>query len=298
MSSIYKTPAGRDALLGYYDRALASLERAGRRLGSRVVETRQGSTHLLIEGPEDAPPLVLVHGGHGSAVMMAAGSGALISEHRCYYVDVPGEPNRSAERAFEKARADDSIGRWMEDGLDALELERVAMLGVSGGGYMTLRCCATIPARLRRVVLITPEGLVSAGAWTQLTRVAWPLLRYRLAPGEASVRRSMAALCSEGTPIPDESVRHMALVFEHVRTMMNLGVHLEAEELRELTAPVMLLAAGRDVLFPGAAMIRRAEQLLPTLVETILAPEANHIHLDFYIGPAMQRVREFLEVAL
>ncbi len=296
MDSIYRSPAGERALLDYYDQTLARLERAGRQLDSRVVETRQGPTHLLIEGPEDAPPLVLVHGGHGSAVMMAGGSGALISEHRCYYVDVPGDPNRSAARALEKTRADDTIGRWMEDVLDALALERVAMLGVSGGGYMTLRCCATIPARLRRVVLITPEGLVSSGAWTQLTRVAWPLLRYRLAPGEASVRRFMRALCSEGMQIPDDAVLHMGLVFKHVRSMMNLGAHLTAEELRELTAPVMLLAAGRDVLFPGAPMIRRAEQIIPTLAETILEPEANHIHLDFYFGPAMQRVREFLSV--
>ena len=295
MESIYTSPEGKRALLDVYERQLAALERAGQRFTSRRVDTRHGETHLLLAGPEDAPPVVLLHGGNGDGVMMARGFASLIERHRCVFVDIPGEPNRSCERAFDKSRADDAIGRWMEDVLDALALERVAMLGVSGGGYLTLRCCATIPERLRRVVLITPEGLSRAGAWTQLTRVVWPLLRYRLSPGRASVRRFLAALSTAGAPVPADSIDHFSLVLEHVRSVMNLGAPLTREELRGLEAPVLLLTAGRDVLFPGGAAIERAREIIPRLEEPILEPAANHVHAGFYTGAAMARIRAFLD---
>ena len=47
--------------------------------------------------------------------------------------------------------------------LDALGIARAAFWGMSGGGYLTLRCAATIPERIRRAVLIVPAGLVSRG---------------------------------------------------------------------------------------------------------------------------------------
>jgi 2-hydroxy-6-oxonona-2,4-dienedioate hydrolase len=289
VKGIYRTVAGRDAVRALYQR---DLERLGPAYASRSATTRFGETHLLVAGPEHAPPLVVVHGANGSAVAMAGAFGALADAFRCHFVDVPGEPGRSAEVRLDKRG--DALVRWMEDLLDALALERVAMLGMSGGGYAVLRFGCARSDRLSRAVLIVPEGLAAARRATFLASVLWPLLRYRLAPSEGSARRLAAALAgTEPARVPEATLEHLAAM-RHVRSAANLGTPLGAQELARLRAPVLLVAAGRDVIFPGALGVARARQCLPDLRDVVMIEHAGHIHPDLVAPPVVARIRDFL----
>lgn len=290
METIYKTPEGRASVLALYDRELARLKLA---VDSRFVDTRFGRTHLLVAGPEDAPPLVVVHGANGSALLMAAAMGRLAGERRCLFVDVPGEPNRSSETRLHKS--EDSLGRWMADVLDALGLERVAMLGMSGGGHVVLKCCAMMPERLSRVVLMVPEGFARAPILRFLGSVMWPLLRYRLSPTHASVRRFLAVMAAvPASEVPDSAVEWMGVAMEHVKSMVNLGPLFSAEDLANLRAPVLLVVGGRDVVFPGDLVARRARDVIPDLRDVIVLPEAGHSHPDLASDALMSRIASFL----
>jgi pimeloyl-ACP methyl ester carboxylesterase len=290
METIYKTPEGRAAVLALYDRELARLELG---VESRFVDTRFGRTHLLVAGPQDAPPLVIVHGANGSALPMAQTMGRLAAQQRCVFVDVPGEPNRSSETRLLKS--EDSLGQWMEDVLDALGYERVAMLGMSGGGYAVLKSCARIPERLSRVVLMVPEGFARAPVLRFLGSVMWPLVRYRLSPTSANVRRVLAAMAAmPGSEIPDSAVAWMSLVMSHVKSMVNLGPLFSAEDLAGLRAPVLLVVAGRDVVFPGDRVAERARRVIPNLRDVIVLPEAGHSHPELVSDAVMSRIASFL----
>lgn len=287
MTSIYRTPAGRAQILAAYDQRLASLALP---VESRVVDTRAGSTHLLIAGPETGRPLVLMAGANGSALDFAEALGSFAEHHRCYYLDVPGEPNRSSEQR--PSKADDSFGRWMEDVLDSLSLERTAMLGMSGGGFVTLKCCAVIPERLSRVALLVPQGLASPRPFTALRKLTWPLLRHRLFPSEANARRFLEGMATE--EVPDLAVTRLHRIMRHVTVQLDTPPLFTAEDLAGLKAPVLIVAGGRDVVFPGDRIAERAPQVIPNLREVILLPNANHGSMELFFGPAMERVRAFL----
>lgn len=290
METIYKSPEGRAAVLALYDRELARLKLA---VDSRFVSTRFGRTHLLVAGPEDALPLVVVHGANGSALPMAEALGKLAERQRCVFVDVPGEPNRSSETRLLKS--EDSLGRWMEDVLDALGLERVAMLGMSGGGYAVLKCCAVIPERLSRVVLMVPEGFARAPVLRFLGSVMWPLVRYRLSPTSANVRRFLAAMTAlPASEVPDSAVEWMGVVMNHVKSMVNLGPLFSAEDLAGLRAPVLLVVGGRDVVFPGDRVAQRARTVIRNLRDVIVLPEAGHSHPDLVGDTVTSRIASFL----
>lgn len=287
--SIYRTPEGREAILARYAQRLAGLPLPA---ASRTVDTRFGATHLLLAGPEEASPLVLVSGTGGSALDLAEAWPFFADTHRCVFVDVPGQPNRSSETR--PAKAGPGYGHWLEELLDALGLARAAAIGMSMGGYVLLRAASVVPERLTRMALVVPEGLVRAHPLASLRRVTWPLLRHRLAPGEASLRRVVAALSTPGAPIAPESLAQMGLLMEHVAMRPDLGPLFRAEELARLEAPVLVVAGGRDVLFPGARLVRRAREVIPNLRDAILVPEAGHLHPGFVQGPVMERVRTFL----
>lgn len=289
---LYRSPAGRRAILEAYARRLAALPLP---VASRSVETRFGPTHLLLAGPEDGSPLVLVPGSNGSGLDLAEAWPFFAERHRCVFVDVPGQPNRSSEARPPKAG--EAYGRWMEDVLDALGLVRPAFVGMSMGGYVLLRCAAVIPERIGRLALLVPEGLVRARLPALLRDVTWPILRYRLAPSDANLRRFVAALSSPGAPVHEGTVAWMRLVMEHVDVRPDLGPRFRPEELARLDAPVLVVAGGRDVLFPGARLVRRAREVIPGLHDAVLVPEAGHLDPGFAQGPVMDRVRAFLEDA-
>lgn len=290
MVGIYKSEKGRAAVLALYERGLAQLPF---RAESRSVETRFGRTHLLSAGPAQAPPLVVVHGANGSAVAMAAAFGSLTERFRCHFLDVPGEPNRSSEVRLSKA--DDSLTRWLEDVLAALQLERPALLGMSGGGFAVLKLATERPERAARVALVVPEGLARQPPARFLAKVLWPLLRYRLRPSEANARR-LAGVLSGLAPaeVSDALVEQMDAM-RQVRSAANLGTPFSAEALARLRAPVLLVVAGRDVVFPGDASAERARALIPDLRDVIALPHAGHVHPDL-VGPAvLARIAAFLE---
>ena len=58
-ASIYKSPEGQAEILALYDEVLSHLRGTHE---SRMVSTRYGETHVLSLGPEDAPPVVVLHG--------------------------------------------------------------------------------------------------------------------------------------------------------------------------------------------------------------------------------------------
>jgi pimeloyl-ACP methyl ester carboxylesterase len=288
--SIYRTPEGRAALLAWYDAALAALPLP---VESQRVPTRYGETHLLAAGPRDGPPLLVIHGSNGSALEMAAAFGALAGTSRCHFLDVPGEPNRSSETRLDKS--DGSCARWVEDVMAALGLEQTSLLGMSQGGFVALWCGAAFPERLTRVVLIVPEGFAKPRPLVFLSRVMWPIFRYRRRPTEARGRRVVAAIAAlPESAVPAAAVARMGLALRHVRSVATLGRPFAARDLARLSAPVLLVVGGSDPIFPGEASLRRAREIVPNLSDAIVIPHAGHAHPDLVAPPVTKRIAEFL----
>jgi pimeloyl-ACP methyl ester carboxylesterase len=59
------------------------------------VPAQQGSTFVVISGPRDAPPLLLLHGGAANSAMWMGGVAAFARSFRVYCVDMIGEPGLS-----------------------------------------------------------------------------------------------------------------------------------------------------------------------------------------------------------
>ena len=111
--------------------------------------------------------MVLVHGLSASSRWWRCTLPALIPHHRAYLVDLPGFGlMRRPLARYELAHA----SAWLLDWMDAVEIQRVHLVGHSMGGYVSLRLAAEHPERLSRLVLVAPAGVPTRRSMVRYAR--------------------------------------------------------------------------------------------------------------------------------
>jgi pimeloyl-ACP methyl ester carboxylesterase len=270
MKSIYRSPASQAAIEEMYDRQLARLPFP---VESRYVETRFGRTHLLLGGPQDAPPLVIFHGGNDTNPSTLGWFAPLAEEFRIIAPDTIGHPGRSAPVRLPPGNL--SYGTWVADWMDQLKLNSAAMLGYSYGAGILLNAMVRIPGRIEKAVLAIPSGFVSISA-----RVMWggfilPLVLYTLAPNDRNLEGLLRPVFGE-YPIDPEAVEASRMTFRHVRIEPNMPKNVSRKELEGCRAPVLVLPGEHDLLFPAQSIIRRAKEIIPNLAAAEAIPDTPH----------------------
>src|SRR5215218_11340298 len=99
----------------------------------------------------EGPSLVLLHGAGDNALDWRWVMPPLADTHRVYAPDLPGSPD-SARPVADYSPA--FFERFVAGFLDALGVERVAMVGNSLGGLVALRLALSEPARVTALVLV------------------------------------------------------------------------------------------------------------------------------------------------
>lgn len=265
---MFKNEQARAVVAGWFDRFHARIKTP---TVSRHLKTSFGETHVLVGGPEQAPPLVILHGAMASSAHAIHELEPLLQHFRVYAVDVLGQSVKSADHR--PSVSNDEYGRWMVEVLDALALPRPHVLGISWGGFVAIRLAAFAPARIERLVLLVPAGMVSGSAWEGFTRMGLPMAMYLAFPSPTRLRKFVANLL---TTYDDDWMPYLGDAFRSYNMNMKLPKVAQPEELKGLTAPTLVIAAEKDVSFPGSAVVERAAQLFPALQGAELIPDCNH----------------------
>lgn len=287
-SPVFKTPTDRALYLAHHAHRLATHPHP---LEPRRIPTRHGDTSLLLTGAPDAPRLIVLHGGNGSALDMAAAWTPLTTTHRVAWIDIPGDPNPSAETRLDKGTS--QPGEWLADLLDALDWPTTAIAALSGGGAHALRAAAHIPERITRLALIVPQGLALAPLPTLIRRVLWPLWRARRRPDDRNIRRLLAALCTG--PINQDTIDHFERVLRHCHGAEPPAPRITPADLARFTAPTLIAAAGRDVLFPGPALLTHARRVIRGPLTEVWLEDAGHLDPRYFAGgEVFERMHAFL----
>ena len=154
-TSAFKTPEGEAAFLAAYD---AVMRLWPVRYEEIEIPTQFGVTHVVISGPKDALPLVLLHGQCGTLTMWAPNVADFSKDHRVYAIDVMGQPGKSIPDPEAPIRDSAGLVAWLSETLDGLNLDRIVLAGVSYGGWLALSFAMTSPERVRKLVLLSPVG--------------------------------------------------------------------------------------------------------------------------------------------
>lgn len=242
----------------------------------RVVDTKSARTHLLVWGPVDAPPLVVLHGAGSSALAWDLQAEAFGRNRRVYALDVPGHYGLSVSAKPMKKMAD--LTTWMDEVLDALQLSRVDMLGHSFGGQVALYYALHAPARLNRLLLMAPGALHPLRS-AYLFRAMLTVFGTRWIT--ENLMRYLGARVNDHHEPYETRLQHVIddgmIVGRHFGMLeMPWPTTLRDEELRALSVPTLLIIGEQEVIYDAHKAMARATALIPKL-QTALIPNAGHL---------------------
>jgi pimeloyl-ACP methyl ester carboxylesterase len=287
---LFKTSEGQARYLAAYDAALRLWPVP---FESHLLTTEYGQTHVISSGPEDAFPLVLLHGGQASSTMWFANVADLSAKFRVLALDTPGEPGKSIPSRQNATRED--LAAWLEGVLDALGISKAHMMGLSRGGWLTGNFALQAPERLERIVLLSPAAcFIPLNSFFQaVVGVA------RQIPTRFVARTALNSWVTPGFSVDPIYTDQFVAGLQNWNWAVNkqgyagvMPCTFSDEELRRLSMPVLMLIGDHDRLNPPRAL-ERAKATIP-LCEGEIIPQAGHLLSMEQPAAVDARVLEFL----
>lgn len=254
-------------------------------------------------GPENAPPLLLLHGFMGSAAEWNEVTAALSGEHRLLIPDLPGH-GFSTGLPYTDAYTMDGAARKLLALLDAEGVARCAVAGYSMGGrlalYLTLRC----PERVERLLLESASPGLATEEERAARRASDERLAQRLETGDLRkfvedwYRQPLFATLARDEPLLRRTIeaRLQNDPRELARPLRAMGTGSQPSlwgELPRLRVPTLAVVGEGDAKF--VALAREMERASVN-VRAVVVPGAGHsVHAESPERYA-ETTRSFIEI--
>jgi pimeloyl-ACP methyl ester carboxylesterase len=238
------------------------------------LSTSQGETFVLSAGDPANPPVILLHGSMATSAMWLRTMDVLCLDHHVLAVDIIGDAGYSApSRPW---LASDAHAKWLDDVLDGLSLNSAAFVGASFGGLLALDYAIRRPARVERLALLAPGGLVYIRLGAML-RTA-PLLLLGPWGHRKALDVDMGFDPKDLRPENNEFLKLFGLVQSGIIARMQMLPRFSDAALKTLTMPIFVVLGGKDALFNSYAARTRLSTCTPHAKIVFLPDEGHGLH--------------------
>jgi pimeloyl-ACP methyl ester carboxylesterase len=239
-TSIYKSAQVRSRFAEIYDAKMAEWPVA---YESVYVDTSYGTVHVIASGPEDAPPMLLLHASGIPAWSWTYNVEALSQHYRTYAIDLIGDAGRSEYQSLDHLMQDgqDQAELYAEI-MDQLAVERAFVVGASEGGFIGSNLALYAPQRVEKLVLLGPMGY--AGAVRSVVRIMFAQF-FPLGPIQESTFRWAF---SDDPRLGEDFGPWFQLVMSGLNPVKVAPLPLKPEQRQSIQVPVLLVLGKRDNL--------------------------------------------------
>ena len=270
---------------------------------SDFIDVKGQLVHLRDIGPRDDPmPLVLLHGTGASLHTWEGWVAALRARHRIITLDLPGfgltGPNASGDYRG------DTHARFVLDVMDQLRVTRFAVGGNSLGGEVAWRIALLAPERVAKLILVdaagqafepqsVPIGFLVANV-PLLNRVfEWVLPRPLVVASVHNVYGDPArvddALVDRYQQLMLREGNRRALVQRFQQNQRGA----DADHIREINVPTLILWGGRDRLIPPEVGRRFKSDIAGS--ELVIFDDLGHVPHEEDPQRTVKAVQAFLQ---
>jgi 2-hydroxy-6-oxonona-2,4-dienedioate hydrolase len=264
-ANLFKNDTARTELQNWYGRFL---EKSHTPVIRKHVSTSCGQNHVLFAGDESKPPLVILH------AMMSSSAHALSVLWRLakdFYIIAPDIPGQSIIGP-EVCLPFDEYGSWLNEIMEELKVNPFYIMGISWGGFVSLKYTLEYPDKVTKMALLVPAGIVRGKVAIGLLKMAIPAITYKMKPTEERLKRLIEPIM---TTFDDDWSNFMGDMFLKFNPDMRIPPLLSDAELGSIRTPALVIGADMDISFPGNALVERVKKEMP-FVETELLKNSRH----------------------
>jgi pimeloyl-ACP methyl ester carboxylesterase len=287
----FRSVSAQEEYLTRYDRMAEKWPIASE---SRLVETSFGQTFVRISGPGGAQPLVLLPGSVLHSLMWRPDIAALSKQYQTYAVDNIYDAGRSIYSRPLKSL--DDFVHWLDELFTALELgDRINLMGLSYGAWLTGQYALHFPKRLAKIVLLAHPAIV-----TMQPGFVFRFLLGFVSPHyfknfiywlfEDSVRKDAAS-----RELVEDVLEDMRLAGQCFKPKaMVVPKVMEDRELQNIKVPALFLIGQNEKTYSPQKAIQRLNTVAPHIQAEII-PHAGHDLTFVQAEMVTGRVLEFLK---
>ena len=254
------------------------------------IKTSYGNAHVIVSGPKNAEPVVLLHGMNASSTMWYPNIKALSQNHRVYAIDYLLEPGKSKVNGEVKDMGE--IVKWYNEIFDQLKLDEFSVIGASRGGWLAIYLALHQTSRIRNIVLLSPAQTFM---WIPPGSEILSGLNYTIRPKRKHLRRLLESMSFNVDKIEQAFIDQYFLATQEsikIKFILKMMPYTD-DELKGLTMPVLLLI-GNDDIINKEKSIEQAKELLPDC-ETGIINNAGHFLSIDQSEIVNTRILEFLD---
>jgi len=232
-----------------------------------------------IAGPEDAPAVVLLHAIATSSELWEPQMATWAERFRVVAVDLPGH---GASPLTQEPHSLDAYARSVLATMDALNLERWALVGLSFGSSISQRLAVQAPERVRALVLAAGVAYSPPPAQEMWRGRAASAIANGLGDQvEAILERWFTPEFRASMPATVERIRRLVLststegyvaAAEIISTLDNRSL------LARIACPALVLAGDRDKAVPLEALKQIAETIPQSRFSSV--PAAHLVNIE------------------
>lgn len=234
------------------------------------VETPQGTSHILICGSTEAPPLVLLHGRYTPSVSWTPMITELAKYHRIYAIDTIGEPGLSISNGVPLRSAEDYV-EWLSATIDGLKLSDVHIAAHSFSGWYATHFALAFPKRVKTLTLLDPAQVFAPFSFRWLLHCLPPYLL----PSKRTIHPFFHWMM-QGKKVDPDILELLTIGMSSYRVNKEEASLISDSQLSSLSVPTQQLLASNTVVHRIAKAQKRAKRIVPH-VHTAIVTECSHM---------------------
>jgi pimeloyl-ACP methyl ester carboxylesterase len=264
----------------------------------RMMTIAGANVRVRIEGPDSAPPIILLHGFIYSLESFDAWASELSDSYRVIRFDLLGHGLSGPDP--EKRYSPQERAAFIGDVMNALDVDRAIIGGNSLGGLAAWRFAATNQNRVLALILVSPGAYPENGVGDAPADPPAPFAFFLRNPTEPGVAFALQGVYADKSQITPARVTR---VTDMMRQPGNGDAYVESIEeftlpdpepmLKAITAPTLILWGAEDKVIPVDHGRRMAEAIPGA--ELIVYDGVGHVAQEEAPARSLSDVKEFLD---
>ena len=254
------------------------------------IKTSYGTAHVIITGPKNAEPLILLHGMDASSTMWYPNIKALSKNHRVYALDFLMEPGKSVS-CGETISKEETI-TWYNEIFKHYNLKKIKLVGASRGGWLATLLASQDNHIVSKMVLLSPAQTLEN---LDKMHKASSALMFKLFPNKKKLENTLNAFAFYPEKIHPIYKNQFFLANKFAKTNMSF-IQMQPfskEEIEKITIPVLIMIGDNDIV-NSQKSLEKGNELLPK-GEMVTIENAGHFLTIDQPEVVNQKIIDFLE---